>query len=468
MKNFIYILLALLLTSLLFSFWKKEDLDKNKNSEELAEKAYIYGYPLVLMDTTEKILTATAAPDGAKAPVNQIVNIRAFPNPEMQDVVSPNADTLYTSGWLDLTKEPMVFSVPDTFDRYYLIQLLDAWTDVLSPIGTTHTGNKKGSFAITGPEWKGNLPEGVKQIKSPTNTVWLIGRVLTKGPADYAAVHKIQDQFSLKPLSFYGKDYTPPARVPIDPYVDVKTPPVAQVDNLEGITFFRRLNELMEGSPPSLKDEAFLKQLEEIGIGRGKKFDPKNFSKERLTELQKGVDEAKLKIKEAWKNQSFSKKVNGWVMPSTKVGQYGTDYFFRAVIAYGALGANLAEDAFYPLTNVDDKGEPLIGKNAYKIHFEKDKLPPVEAFWSITLYNDRQFFVKNPINRYSLGDRSGLKFNEDGSLDIYIQNTSPGKEKESNWLPSPTGLFNLILRLYQPKKEVLEGSWKPPSVQKVN
>ncbi|HMF13491.1 MAG TPA: DUF1254 domain-containing protein, partial [Gemmataceae bacterium] len=431
----------------------------------IAVDAYVYGYPLVLMDVTRQVLTAVSKPEGHKAPVNQFVHVKEFPDPTHTDVVSPNADTLYSIAWLDLSKEPMVLRVPEMGKRYYLMQMLDAWTNVLADPGTRTTGNGKGEFAIVGPGWKGTLPGGVKEIKSPTNMVWIIGRTQTNGKDDYAAVHAIQAKYELAPLSAWGKEYVPPADVPVDPRVEAKTPPVQQVGKMEPKEFFARLAALMADSPPAEADEPMVEKLARIGVGPGKAFEANKLDPAVAKGLERGVADARAKlVAEAKKPRG--KTVNNWSVMIDKMGRYGTDYTFRSVIAFIALGANLPEDAIYARATADAEGKPLTGANRYVIRFTKGQLPPVGAFWSVTMYNSKQFFVENPINRYAIGDRDKLKFDDDGSLPLYVQNESPGKDKESNWLPAPQDDFNLIMRLYWPKKAVLDGTWKPPSVER--
>jgi len=433
--------------------------------EKIAKEAYIFGYPLVLMDVTRQVGTACPSPTAMCAPINQFANAPAFPDHTFTDVVSPNADTLYSTAFLDLSKDPIILSVPDTKGRYYLMPMLDAWTNVFASPGSRTTGTGKGDFAIVGPGFKGKLPAGLKKIESPTNLVWIIGRTQTNGKADYEAVHAIQKEYKLTPLSAWGKPYTPPAKVPVDPKVS-KEPPVKQVEKMDAQTFFGRLNALMQANPPAAADAEAMKKFAAIGIALGKKFSLEGLDPAVKTALEKGVKDAYQEILAEAKKAS-GKVVNGWLI-SYDLGSYGTNYPQRAAIAWVGLGANLPEDAIYPMTRVDGDGKPLTGKNKYVMHFTKDQIPPVKAFWSLTLYNDKQFFVENPLNRYAIGDRNKLKFNPDGSLDLYIQHESPGKDKESNWLPAPKDSFNLILRLYWPKKSVLEGTWGPPPVKRVS
>jgi hypothetical protein len=436
-----------------------------QQAHDLAADAYVYGYPLVLLDVTRQLGTNVPKPEENAAPMNQLGHKRKFPDDTFTTVVSPNADTLYSFAFLDLSKEPMVLSVPEMGKRYYLMEMLDAWTNVFSCPGTRTTGNGKGEFAVTGPRWAGQLPAGVKQIKSPTNTAWLIGRTQTNGKEDYEAVHAIQDKYKLTPLSAFGKAYTPPDNVPVSQGVDLKKPPVEQVAKMDASTFFSRLNALLQVNPPTAADAEAVNRFAAIGVVPGGIFDLKALDAAIVRSLERGAREGLSRIMgEAKKPQG--KIVNGWEV-MTNVGSYGTDYLWRAVVALIGLGANLPEDAIYPRAMKDIDGKPLMGTKGYVVEFDKGQLPPVNAFWSITMYNSQQFFVKNPIQRFAIGDRDKLKMNDDGSLTLYVQNESPGKDKESNWLPAPTDSFNLFMRLYWPRDEIVEGIWKMPPVRRI-
>ena len=432
---------------------------KETSEEDLGVEAYVYGFPLVLMEVSKRVMTHVPSPTPSKAPINQFAHMQAFPTPDFKDVVSPNADTLYSSAWLDLSREPIVLHVPDTQGRYYLMPMLDGWTNVFASPGKRTTGTKAGDFAIVGPGWQGTLPAGVREIKAPTTMVWILGRTQTNGTSDFAAVHAIQRQYTLTPLSAFGKPYSPPPAAPVDPNVDDKTPPVEQVAKMDAATFFGMLADLMVANPPAAADAPMLAKLKQIGIVPGQKPDPA-----QRKSLDAAVKVAQAKMAEAAKSPGTPE--NGWVV-HRDLGSYGTDYGKRAVVALIGLGANLAADAIYPYTEVGSEGRPLNGSRRYVIHFAKGQTPPVEAFWSVTMYDSHHFFVANPINRYAIGDRDALRFNPDGSLDLFLQHQSPGKEKEANWLPAPAGNFNLIMRMYWPKPEALKGTYKIPAVEPV-
>jgi hypothetical protein len=440
---------------------------KEKEALEAGVEAVAYGFPLVIMDATCRKLTNVASVTAMDAPVNQFAHMAAFPDASFKDVVRANVDTLYSAACLDLSKEPIVLSVPDTKGRYYLMPMLDAWTNIFASPGKRTTGTKAGHFAITGPGWSGALPKGVQELKSPTNLVWLIGRTQTNGPKDYAAVHAIQKQYKLVPLSAFGKPYTPPPGT-VDPSIDMKTPPVEVVAKMSTAEFFNAMARLMKANPPPAADAPVLAKLAKIGIVPGEKFDASKLDPAVVKGLEKAVPVTLEKLQAASKQSGAP--VNGWRLPSMNLADFGTDYGTRAVVALVGLGANLPADAVYPSTFTDGTDKPLNGANRYVLHFEKGQEPPVHAFWSVTMYDPQSFFVANPLNRYALSSWMPFKRNADGSLDLYIQKDSPGKDKEANWLPAPAGEFNLTMRMYWPTEKppsIIDGSWKPTAVKVV-
>ena len=432
----------------------------------LATDAYVYGYPLVTMEMTRRIMTNVAAPAGTRAPMGQFARIREYPNAAFRDVTAPNADTLYTTAWADVGQEPWVLSLPDMKGRYYLFPMLDGWTSVFQVPGSRTTGTGAQTYAITGPGWKGTLPAGVKEYKSPTGLVWLLGRIYCTGtPEDYAAVHALQDQCKLVPLSAWGKDYTPPAAT-VDPKVDMKTAVREQVNALDAVSYFTLLAELMKTNPLTPADAAAVARFARIGLVPGQDFDKSKLNADFVARIPHAAfDRIMLQLKLG----KSVKNVNGWLY-DTVTGLYGTDYLNRALVTAIGLGANLPQDAIYPMSLKDADGSDYEGKNKYVMRFAKGQLPPVKGFWSLTMYDADFFFVANPINRYSISARQKLKANADGSTDLYIQNESPGADKESNWLPAPKGKFQLMLRLYWPSEtppSIINGTWSPPPAKKV-
>lgn len=428
-------------------------------------EAYQYLYPLVMMDVTRKV--STNVPAGTKdgfGPMNTFSHFRAYPDANFRSVMRANFDTLYSIGWLDLTKEPLIVSTPDTKGRYFLMPMLDMWTDVFAAPGSRTSGTAAGNWALVAPGWKGTLPQGVERIDAPTSIVWVVGRTKTDGAADYDAVHAIQDKYLITPLSQWGKAPQPVA-FKADPSVDMKTDPLAQVNTMPAAKFFSYAAELMKLNSPHATDWSQVARLKQIGIVPGQSFDFEKASPAVKAGLERAtVDGLKL-MKE--KQPTLARIANGWSMNTDTMGVFGNYYLKRAIIAMTGLGANVPEDAFYPMTAVDAAGNPLNGSSKYVLHFKKDEVPPVNAFWSLTLYDEEGFQVANVLNRFALGSYSNLKYNPDGSLDLYIQNATPGSDKESNWLPAPTGKFNFALRLYWPKAETLDGRWNPPGVTKV-
>lgn len=443
-----------------FSVFVRPVSAQSEETKEIIQEAYVYLYPLVLMDVTRLQLTNL---DPTQSPIagapNSFTHVRAFPAADLRAVVRPNFDTLYSSAWLDLSDGPVIVSHSDTDGRYFLLPMLDMWTDVFAVPGKRTSGTKAADFAVVPPNWQGELPAGVQRIDAPTTMVWIIGRTQTNGVADYPAVHKIQDGYRITPLADWGK--APKKREhKIDPTVDTKTEPMRQVAQMPARKFFERAAELMKKNPPHTSDWSTIARLKRIGLEPGS-FKPTVSD----DELKAGVEAAELFIKE--KLPTLARVSNGWQMNTDTMGVYGNYYLKRTIVAMVGLGANQIDDAIYPLNVVDADGKPVMAENNYVLHFEKSEIPPVSAFWSLTMYDEEGYQVANQINRFAIGDRDALKYNADGSLDLFIQHESPGKDKESNWLPAPkSGKLGLTLRLYAPKAIVANGAWNPPPVRK--
>jgi hypothetical protein len=439
---------------------------------DIATEAYIYAYPLVTMEYTRRGLTNVAAAEDTKAPMGQVARMRQYPNASFNTVTAPNADTLYTQAWFNVSKEPWIVTVPDMADRYFLLPMLDAWTNVFASPGTRNGGGKPRTFAITGPGWHGSLPPEVMEYKSPTAMVWLLGRLYCSGtPEDYDAVHKLQDQITAVPLSSFGKPYMPPL-AQINLSVDMKTAVRTQVNALGAPDYFTLFASLLKKNPPTADDAPILAKLAKIGIVPGQDFDATKLSRAVNTGLAKAPKLGQDSIN-AWREDGvvagdFIFK-NGWAY-TTKAGSYGTNYRQRGFVTAVGVGANLAEDAVYPTSEGPEATQKYSGATKYMMHFDKGQLPPARGFWSLTMYNAEYFFVDNPLNRYTLSPRDHLATNPDGSTDLYIQADSPGADKESNWLPAPKDRFTLMLRLYWPnttKPSILDGTWHIPPVKEV-
>jgi hypothetical protein len=460
---------------------KMAQLSSSNKSEDIATLAYIWGYSLISMERSFNWFTNPNSPPGpSHGPANMMNCNRELLTPNDTDVVLPNVDTLYCVSWLDLSNGPLVLKVPPIPDRYYTFEFLDAYTNVFTYVGTRATGSQGGTYLITGPEWKGQIPEGMTQIWSPTNLAWILQRTLLKGAADIDNVHTIQDQMSVTPLS--GSPITnatvaqqattntsEQSKVPIStehqfiPPEQVQTPisPKPPVIPTTGIKIYDEIGLAMHGNPLNPPDPALVTKFASIGIGPD--MTPSTEANDTTKQaLQTGITEGEKLI--AAKVPNLGTEVNGWrVSPA---GLYGLDYLFRAAVTKLGLGANIAQEALYPPAFTDSQGKPLSGNSSYVIHFDPGQQPPVDAFWSISMYNNASYFVDNPINRYAIGPYSSqLKNNTDGSLDIYIQNTSPGADKESNWLPSPDADFKLTMRLYLPQPQILNGTWPLPLIQ---
>jgi hypothetical protein len=433
-----------------------------QEAHAIAVDAYLYFYPLVTMDVTRKQSTnIEPGKEFGKGPMNMFTNVPEYPPGNLKLVVRINFDTLYSIAWLDMTKEPMVVAAPNTNGRFYLLPMLDMWTDVFASPGWRTTGTEAGNFLVTPPGWNGTVPSGTTRIDAPTPYVWIIGRTKTDGPPDYEAVHKIQAGYKVTPLSQWGKA-PQPVEVKIDPSIDMKTPPKIQVDTMPADKFFAYAAELMKVNPPHITDEPMIAQLKKIGIEPGKSFALEQVPPTIRNALATAPKEGQKLM--AWKVPTLARVVNGWSLNTDTMGVYGNYYLKRAIIAQLGLGANLPQDAIYPINLGDESGKPLDGANKYTLHFDKDNAPPVDAFWSVTLYDSEGYQVPNALNRFAVSSWMPLKRNPDGSLDLYFQNESPGADKDANWLPAPKTAFNVLLRMYAPKSEALTGKWSPPPV----
>jgi hypothetical protein len=440
-------LLALLILSGGAAFWKADWI-------VLGAEGYVFGYPLVIMDMTRE----NAARTYGSTP--QLQRIRRFPGAQFKDVVRPNVDTLYSTAFLDLSAGPWVFDMPPNTERYEVMPFMDAWTNVFATLGTRSTGTQGGRYLIAGPHWQGSTPTGMRRLQSPTSMVWLIGRTQTQGEADYPVVHRLQDGLVLHPLN----PVTTPNKPATTPPASPPMAPIAQMQALGTRAFFERLAALMIDNPPSSADAAMLGKLARIGIAPGQ---PVKWNVVDNMAVSAGRWMADFKIAQELKKPRDL--VRGWSTPPRILGQFGTQYNIRAVVAMVGLGANLPEDAIYPSTKVDAQGKALNGNHAYRIHFAADQIPPVNAFWSVTAYGADNFLIANPQHRYAVGSLSSLTPNADGSIDILIQASPPAKGMNNNWLPVKPGEdFLLNARLYWPLPQALDGRWGMPFVERLN
>ncbi|MDC1106558.1 DUF1214 domain-containing protein [Prolixibacteraceae bacterium] len=465
------ILFPLLLAILLVGCNKtKKKVDETLSSEQVVKRlvgAYLYGYPLLSMEYTKITSTNIDTPNKkGKAPINQFGILQAFPKAGFKEVVRPNVDTYYCLIWTDLKKEPLYITIPKT-DRYYLMPILNAYTEVISSVGSRATGQDEISFILAGPNFKGQAPEGVKIIHSETNMNWLLGRVAVADLRDGKEVTKnFQNKLKVVPLSqMNNPDYKAPKGT-YDP--KNKLIPMEVVDGLDIVSYFDQMLSVMVDNPALKQDEKMIKIMASVGLYPGEKFDITLFP-EGLQEKIKSIPEmVQMGFVEQTNNPNPKTLINGWKYITGLLGNYGTNYSLRAYIAKIGLGANQDVDAIYPNTAVDVDGAILSSKLKYKIHFKAKELPPAKGFWSLTVYDKKGYLVDNPINRYNLGSLKELEYNKDGSLDIYIQAKAP-RYRKSNWLPSPQDgtNFEVTLRIYWPKKTALDRSWSIPGIQKI-
>jgi hypothetical protein len=442
-----------------------------QEAKQIAVDAYIYGYSLMTSDVTEKAFINTTAPSPQtfQAPLNQLVNIPKYPPADYKGVTAPNADTLYSAAFMDVSKEPILLSYPDMKGRYFLFPIYSQWTEVIAAPGKRTLGTGAQTIAITGPNWHGTLPPGVTQeVKSPTNTAFTIGRVYADGtPADYAEVNAAQKEFKLVPLSSYDKPYTPPAGT-----IDHTAPSVKdKVRNIIGAmdtqTYFNAMASSMAVNPPVLPQDApIVAEMAKIGLVPGKPFDLSKLPPADQTALADVAKTASAQME--GQEKTGNKVVNGWLLTSG-TGEYGTKYLWRAAVANFGWGANLTKDAIYPSTKTDSTGATLTGANTYVVHFAEGETPPADGFWSVTMYDSAYFFYPNALNKLTVSMRDHPVLNPDGSLDLYFSHVKPANAPEANWLPAPADQFILMMRIYWPKEtppSILDGTWSPPLVKK--
>jgi hypothetical protein len=436
----------------------------------IAQQAYLFGFPMMVMETTRDVDTAVASPTEDlrglnRAPVNQFAHVRAAGDEKTVDQAFPTSETLLSYAWLDLSKQAIVLSLPDAGNRYYQFSLWDGWGNVFFAPSSRTTGDKRRSFAIVGPQWKGQTPEGTERIQAPTNIVRVMGRTSLRGPNDYGGARYVQDRYELTPLDQWGTGYTPPKEVAVNNAVDARTEPTAQVLSLSGLDYFKQLAELMKKNPPLPEDAEEMNQLARIGLLRGRSLDASQLSQEAITAINEGALAAQEQLRNL-AGKPLGEVDGAWVY-HRRLGVYGKDYARRAALVLKKLTADLDADLLVVTATKDETGKDLEGKSRYVLHFGKDDLHPAKSFWALSLYGADQHLVKNPLRRFAVRDRDKLLLNRDGSLDIFIQNKSPGGKKAANWLPAPVGNFSLMMRLYWPADAALEGSWKMPRLQRV-
>ncbi|MGO8015848.1 DUF1254 domain-containing protein [Rhizobium leguminosarum] len=441
-------------------------------AKAIAEEGFIYGLPLVMNYAVMNEFAVDRNSGQFKAPFNKINNMHQVASPADTAIITPNSDTPYSILWLDLRAEPMVISVPAVEkERYYSVQLIDGNTYNFGYIGARATGSEPGSYLVVGPDWKGEKPDGIKQVfTSSTPFVFANFRTQLIDAEDMANVEKVQAGYRAQPLSAFLKQPAPPAAPTIE-FLPATTAGIKK-------NFFEYLDVALRFVPETSRDKEIRAKLARIGIGPSKTFEFKDLPLEHKAELLVGMKQGDDKI-DKWL-ASGNKPINGWNVSSLlgDAAFFNGDWLMRSGAAKAGLYGNDAAEAMYPFTRTDASGKPLDGsKHKYTITFPPGQLPPVHSFWSVTMYDGKsQFLVKNPINRYLINSPMlpGMKKNADGSLTLYIQKDSPGADKEANWLPAPDGTIYLVMRLYWPTTKVPsilpagKGTWQPPGVKRVS
>jgi hypothetical protein len=424
----------------------------------IAKDAFIYAYPMLF---NYKTMYEQVVDSDSRSYVGGFGKFRNYSQPygpENKDIVTPNNDTPYSWAWLDLRREPWVLTVPVVpKQRYYVFQWIDLFTYNFAYVGSRTTGNEGGHYLFAGPDWHGETPKGIDKVfRSETDFILTLGRTALNGPDDVKAMQEIQKQYRLTPLSSFEHTQAPP------PVPKIEFPKWDET-KATSIDFISYLNFLLQFTQPTAPSEGELMQrFSKIGIVPGKPFDPSTLPPETRQAIEAGVADGKAALADAEKHTTSSYNLFG-----SRENLNG-DYTTRAVAAAMGIYGNTKEEAVYVGTRVNADHEQLVGSQPYVLHFDKKDLPPARFFWSMTMYDlPARHLVANPIQRYSIGDRTkGIKYGADGSLDIYIQHTSPGVDKESNWLPAPEGAYTVIARIYGPGVSVFDGSWKFPLPQK--
>jgi hypothetical protein len=440
-------------------------------TKAIAEEAFIYGLPIVMNYGVMYEYAVDKNSSQFKAPFNHLNSMHRVATPEDTAVVTPNSDTPYSLGFIDLRAEPIVISVPAIEkSRYYSVQLCDGNTFNYGYIGTRATGSEAGHYMVVGPNWKGATPPGIKKVfNSTTEFSMVILRTQLFNPADMPNVIKIQEGYKVQPLSAFLKQPAPPAAPAINfPKIDKE---LAKTGFLDYLAF------CLQFAPPGPEEKDIREKLARLGVVAGKTFD-KALSSEQKAAVVEGMKAGEEKVKQTV--TTLGKNINGWIVsdPDGDRAFFNGNWPKRAAAAMAGIYGNDSAEATYPLAKTLPDGEPLDGsKHNYTLTFPAGQLPPVNAFWSVTMYDGKsQLLIKNPINRYLINSPMlpNMKKNADGGLTLYIQKDSPGKDKESNWLPAPNDLIYLVMRLYWPKTEAPsilppgEGTWKPPGIAKAN
>ena len=428
------------------------------------KEAYIFSFPLIIMDATKKAGTNTVKPTDKKAPVNQFLHAKTLATAKFREVVTPNVDTVYSQLFIDLSKDAVVIHKPAS-DRFLALEVMNAWSDCVTVLGTGGDTDAERTYLLTGPNFSGEVPDGMTQVKMSTSMGWILGRTVCFGEDDLPNVYALQEKLTSKTLTAYLNNTDMPDGVHNEEYDSLV--PVTYSLSLGAKDFFDRVNELLEENPAYPEDEEVLAKISTVGVGSGMTFDETVLGDNAAAKWDSMKEEVRAELRESVKKYIIQNGV--FQNYGEPIARFGTAYDYRTMIAIAAFGANPVDIAIYPRAETDEDGNVLTGKNSYVLHFEKDALPPVKdkGFWSITAYGDDNFLIDNELNRYCINDRSNVTLNADGTLDIYLQATRPEDEsKVNNWLPTGSEGFHLYMRIYLPRDSAINGTWRAPTITK--
>lgn len=435
------------------------------NVWEIAKEAYIFSFPLIIMDATKTAGTNTIKPTDKKAPANQFLHAKTLATAKFREVVTPNVDTVYSQLFIDLSRDAVVIHKPAS-TRFLSLEIMNAWSDCETVLGTGgYDTDDERTYLLTGPNFTGTIPDGMKQVKLSTNIGWILGRTVCFGEDDLPNVYALQSQLTSKTLTAYINNSDMPDGVHNPEYDNLV--PINYALSLGAKDFFDKVNALLAQNPAYEADEEVLARISRIGVGAGLKFDYSILGDDAESKWQAMKESTRAELRESVKKYMTSNGAFHYY--GEPIARFGTAYDYRTMIAISAFGANPVDIAVYPRAENDDDGDVLTGKNSYVLHF--DSLPPVKdkGFWSVTAYGDDNFLIDNELNRYCINDRSDVTFNSDGTLDIYLQSERPeSDEKLSNWLPIGKEGFHLYMRIYLPEDSAINGTWKAPSITEVS
>ena len=446
--------------------------DSTSMLKDLARRAAIYLFPLYEMYRTRWQATANEQ-NPFRQKLNRFLHVPTLATDRTRAVTTPNNDTLYSSAWLELSGDPMFLTVPPMGELYYSYAFMDLFTNNFAYVSHRLNGGQPEPHMIVGPAWQGDPSSEVKLIRAPTNSVWLLGRILVDGPEDLPAVRAMQtrtlletpDQRNERRILETKELMRTRSIVPPEPVADWPAPNKADPFDL-----FEVGMRAMGESPLRERDQAVLEELAPLKLRPKRKYDARAFSEAQRQAILAGIADGEAEIRAAGKR--YGRTVDGWSYGEKHLGNFGDDYLYRAVVALGGLAALEPAEAVYMTCNADGEGRPLSGANRYLLSFPAGALPPAKAFWSLAMYEvtaeGRAFFTENPIGRFAIGDRTrDLKRGPDGSLELYLQRDKPEADKVSNWLPAPAGAMRLVLRAYQPEDALVDGRYRVPPVKRV-